>query len=420
MDDRTETPPKSAIVIGAGIAGVSTALYLQRDGHAVTLLDPEPPGTMTSFGNAGLIATYATIPTATPDILMRVPKMLMDPAGPLSLRWSYLPQLTPWLLSLVRNSAPDRIRRNASVKSILLNRAWEDFRPLIDQTGTEDLVYAGGMLRVFRTDSAFEQMKAREIDLMDLTGRSYELLNTDEIRQMEPMLEPLFQHAIFSTDSRNIRNPGRLTEVFAQDFTARGGTLKPESVTGLSGTSEGKWRVTTDGGEATADIVVVAAGAWSRRIAKMVGVKLLLDTERGYHVMLPSVEPGLNRSVHFGEEGLMMSPMETGYRVSTGVELAGIDAPPDYRRIRRAIGQVGGYVKGLQTEEQSIWMGRRPSTPDTVPILGGVPGRDGLYFATGGAHIGMTLGPTFGRIIADLVAGRDSGVDLTPYRPNRW
>ena len=420
MDDRTETPPKSAIVIGAGIAGVSTALYLQRDGHAVTLLDPEPPGTMTSFGNAGLIATYATIPTATPDILMRVPKMLMDPAGPLSLRWSYLPQLTPWLLSLVRNSAPDRIRRNASVKSILLNRAWEDFRPLIDQTGAEDLVYAGGMLRVFRTDSAFEQMKAREIDLMDLTGRSYELLNTDEIRQMEPMLEPLFPHAIFSTDSRNIRNPGRLTEVFAQDFTARGGTLKPESVTGLSGTSEGKWRVTTDGGEATADIVVVAAGAWSRRIAKMVGVKLLLDTERGYHVMLPSVEPGLNRSVHFGEEGLMMSPMETGYRVSTGVELAGIDAPPDYRRIRRAIGQVSGYVKGLQTEEQSIWMGRRPSTPDTVPILGGVPGRDGLYFATGGAHIGMTLGPTFGRIIADLVAGRDSGVDLTPYRPNRW
>jgi D-amino-acid dehydrogenase len=420
MDAHTETPPKSAIVIGAGIAGVSTALYLQRDGHAVTILDPEPPGSMTSYGNAGLIATYATIPTATPDILMRVPKMLMDPAGALSLRWSYLPQLTPWLLSLVRNSAPDRIRRNATVKSILLNRAWEDFRPLIDQTGAEDLIYAGGMLRVFRTDSAFEQMKAREIDLMDLTGRSYELLNTDEIRQLEPILEPLFPHAIFSTDSRNIRNPGRLVEVFAENFMQRGGTLKPEAVTGLSGTSEGKWRVLTDGGEAVADIVVVAAGAWSRQIAKMVGIKLLMDTERGYHVMLPSLEPGLNRSVLFGEEGLMMSPMETGYRVSTGVELAGIDAPPDYRRIRRAIGQVSGYVKGLQTDEQSIWMGCRPSTPDSVPILGGVPGRNGLYFATAGAHIGMTLGPTFGRIIADLVAGKDSGVDLTAYRPNRW
>jgi D-amino-acid dehydrogenase len=420
MVNRTEIPQKSAIVIGAGIAGVSTALYLQRDGHMVTILDPKPPGSMTSYGNAGLIATYATIPTATLDILMRVPKMLVDPMGPLSLRWSYLPQLTPWLLSLVRNSAPECIRRNATVKSVLLNRAWDDFRPLIDQTGAENLIYAGGMLRVFRTDSAFEEMKAREIDLMDLTGRSYELLNTDEIRQLEPVLEPLFPHAIFSTDSRNIRNPGRLVEVFAENFMQRGGTLKPEAVTGLSGTSEGKWRVLTDGGEAVADIVVVAAGAWSRQIAKMVGVKLLMDTERGYHVMLPSLEPGLNRSVLFGEEGLMMSPMETGYRVSTGVELAGIDAPPDYRRIRRAIGQVSGYVKGLQTHEQSIWMGRRPSTPDSVPILGGVPGRDGLYFATGGAHIGMTLGPTFGRIIADLVASRDSGLDLNAYRPDRW
>lgn len=415
-----EQAPSSAIVIGAGVAGVSTALYLQRDGHRVSIIDPEPPGSMTSFGNAGLIATYATIPTATPDILMRVPKMLMDPSGPLSLRWSYLPQLTPWLLSLVRNSAPGRIRENALAKSILLNRAWDDFRPLIDQAHASDLIYAGGMLRVFRTDEAFERMKLREIDLMDATGRSYELLGSDEIRQMEPNLEPVFRHAMFSTDSRNIRNPGRLTEVFAQDFMARGGLLKPETVTSLKRATDGEWRVGTNVGEYAAEIVVIAAGAWSRRIAKLVGVNLLLDTERGYHVMLPTVEDGLNRSVHFGEEGLMISPMETGYRLSTGVELAGIDAAPDYRRIRRAVQQVHGFVKGLRPDEQSIWMGRRPSTPDTVPILGGVPEIDNLYFATGGAHIGMTLGPTFGRIIADLVAGRDPGVDLTPYRPNRW
>ena len=131
MDDGTKVWPRKAVVIGAGIAGISSALYLQRDGHSVTVLDPKPPGSMTSYGNAGLIATYATIPTATPDILMRVPKMLMDPSGPLSLRWSYLPHLAPWLLSLVRNSAPDRVRRNALVKSILLNRAWDDYKPLI-------------------------------------------------------------------------------------------------------------------------------------------------------------------------------------------------------------------------------------------------------------------------------------------------
>ena len=420
MDDGTKVSPRKAVVIGAGIAGISSALYLQRDGHWVTVLDPEPPGSMTSYGNAGLIATYATIPTATPDILMRVPKMLMDPSGPLSLRWSYLPHLAPWLLSLVRNSAPDRIRRNALVKSILLNRAWDDYKPLIASAKADELFYAGGMLRVFRTEDTFEAMKARELDLMDITGRQYELLGVDEIRQMEPGLEPVFQHAIFSTDTRNMRNPGRLTELFAADFIAKGGTIEQEAVTALSGSADGKWRIGTDRTEHNADIVVVAAGAWSTLIARMIGLRLLLDTERGYHVMLPPPTPGLNRSVHFGEEGFIVCPMEEGYRLSTGVELAGVDAPPDYRRIRRAVGQATSFIKGFDTIEKSIWMGRRPSTPDTVPILGAVPNRGGLYFATGGAHIGMTLGPTFGRIIADLVAGRDPGVDLSPYRPDRW
>lgn len=419
-DNAVVSGGRTVAVIGAGIAGVSCALYLQRDGHSVTILDPEPPGSMTSYGNAGLIATYATIPTATPDILMRVPKMLLDPAGPLSLRWSHLPRMMPWLLSLIRNSAPDRIRANALVKSVLLNRAWEDFRPLIDAAGAQDLVYAGGMLRVFRTDAAFDAMKAREIALMDVTSRSYELLNADEIRQMEPNLAPIFRHAMYSTDSRNIRSPGRLTEMFASHFQRRGGTVKQEVVTGITRSGDGRWRVVTGPSELQADLVVVAAGVWSQRIAKRLGLRLLLDSERGYHIMLPTPQAGLNRSVHFGEEGVMLSPMETGYRLSTGVELAGIDAPPDYRRIRRAASQIAGYVEGLQIEEQSIWMGRRPSTPDTVPILGRVDGADGLYIATGGAHIGMTLGPTFGRIIADLVAERDPGVDLSPYSPNRW
>ena len=420
MSDSEPGTAKTAAVIGAGIAGVSTAMYLQRDGHAVTVFDPERPGSMTSYGNAGLIATYSTLPTATPGILMKVPKMLMDPAGPLSLRWTYLPQLTPWLLLLVRNSAPDRIRRNALVKSLLLNRAWDDFRPLVEAAKAEDLTYAGGMLRVFRTDQAFEGMKARELDLMDYTKRSYELLNADEIRQMEPALEPIFPHAIYSTDSRNIRNPGRLTEVFADHFVAKRGTIDANAVTDIARTSDGKWRVKTDRAENLFDVIVVAAGSWSRRLAKKLGIRLLLESERGYHVMIPTPEQGLNRSVLFGEEGFMMSPMESGYRISTGVELAGIDAPPDYRRIRRAVGAAEGFVKGLKVKEESIWMGRRPSTPDTVPILGGVSRMDGLYFATGGAHIGMSLGPTFGKIIADLVAGRDPGIDLEPYRPDRW
>ena len=182
MDDRTETPPKSAIVIGAGIAGVSTALYLQRDGHAVTLLDPEPPGTMTSFGNAGLIATYATIPTATPDILMRVPKMLMDPAGALSLRWSYLPQLTPWLIDLIRNSTAEKIRANAQAKTDLLNLALAPYNELIAEAEAESMVSRNGILQVYESDVSFNN-SARERELMQACGHKIDILPGEEIRE---------------------------------------------------------------------------------------------------------------------------------------------------------------------------------------------------------------------------------------------
>lgn len=411
---------KKAVIIGAGIAGICTALYLRRDGHCVTVLDPALPGSMTSFGNAGLIATYATIPTATQDILLRVPKMLLDPAGPLSIRWSYMPQLIPWLMSLIVNSSSLRIKNNAIAKSILLDQAWDDYQPLIKSAGAADLFYAGGMLRVFRTTRAFERMKVREIDLMEATNRSYALLNEDEIRQLEPGLEPIFRHAIFSTDTRNIRNPGRLTKLLAADLVAKGGKIFSETVTNLGKIGGSNWRVLTDKNDWTTDIVVVAAGAWSTQIAKMVGLRILLDAERGYHIMLPVPTPGLNRAVHFGEDVFIICPMENGYRLSTGVELAGVDEPPDFRRVRQAVKKAKQYIRGLDNQELSTWMGRRPSTPDTVPVLGEASNMKGLYFATGGAHIGMTLGPTFGRIIADLVAGRNPRVDLKPYSPNRW
>ena len=420
MSDSEPGTAKTAAVIGAGIAGVSTAMYLQRDGHAVTVFDPERPGSMTSYGNAGPDRDILDVADSDTRHLMKVPKMLMDQAGPLSLRWTYLPQLTPQGALACRNSAPDRIRRNALVKSLLLNRAWDDFRPLVEAAKAEDLIYAGGMLRVFRTDQAFEGMKPlRELDLMDYTKRSYELLNADEIRQMEPALEPIFPHAIYSTDSRNIRNPGRLTEVFADHFVAKRGTIDANAVTDIARTSDGKWRVKTDRAENLFDVVVVAAGSWSRRLAKKLGIRLLLESERGYHVMILTPEQGLNRSVLFGEEGFMMSPMESDI-----VSRWALSWRASMRRRTiggfGAVGAAEGFVKGLKVKEESIWMGRRPSTPDTVPILGGVSRMDGLYFATGGAHIGMSLGPTFGKIIADLVAGRDPGIDLEPYRPDRW
>ena len=410
--------PKRIVVIGAGIAGVSAALYLQRDGHQVTIVDPRDPGTATSFGNAGVIARYGCVPTATPDMLARVPKLLMNPYGPLAIRWSYLPRLAPWLLQLIRNAAPARILANARSKSALLDLAWDAYQVLIEEAGAHDLIHHLGMIRVFETDAGFRRAQ-REIDLMRQCGRKVDILTADEIRDLEPALAPIFRHGLHFSDSHNIRNPGRLVEMFARRFTTGQGAVIKHAVTGLGRTEVGGWRVATDGEGFEADAIVVAAGAWSARIAKMIGVRVLLDTERGYHVMLPHPEITLGRSVHFAEPTFMVSPMEGGLRMTTGVELAGVDAAPDYTRVRRMIPLAQKRIQGLAGEAESEWMGWRPSMPDTVPVLGRAPGYDNVYFAFGGAHIGMTLGPIMGRVVADLVAGRDPGVDLGPYRADR-
>ena len=418
MSEQQSSEPKSIVVIGAGIVGIGAALYLQRDGHKVTVLDPRGVGEAASFGNAGTIALTSCVPTARPDILRRVPKMLMDPTGPLSIRWSYLPQLTPWLIDLIRNSTAEKIRANAQAKTDLLNLALAPYNELIAEAEAESMVYRNGILQVYESDVSFNN-SARERELMQACGHKIDILPGEEIRQMEPAFGIDFKHAVYIENHAMIRHPGDLTKRFAGLFEQKGGTFQQEQVTGL-GKDGATWSVSTDKGSHAADRVIVAAGAWSRQIARMLGKRMLLDAERGYHVMLPQPEPTLRRPVLLGDHSVFLLPMEHGLRVTSGVEFGGVELPPDYRRIRAMIPFAKRVLPQLDPREMSNWMGFRPSTPDTRPILGEMTGADGVYFASGGSHVGMTLGPVMGRITADLVAGRDPGIDLDPYRPDRW
>ncbi len=418
MSDAPQPPFRRIAVIGAGIAGISCALHLVRDGHRVTVLDPREPGTAASFGNAGLIALYSCVPTATPDILVRVPRLLLERNGPLSLRWRYVPRLLPWLIRLIGNGAPARILANARAKAALLDRALDAWNLLLREAGAETLVQRDGFLKVFETDAAFARAR-HEIELMRRCGRRFEIVSSDEIRQLEPGLAPIFRHGLFFPDNIRILNPGRLVGLLARHLEQRGGAVVRTAVTNIVQDAGGDWRLETADGPHRAEVVVVAAGAWSHRIARMLGLRLLIEAERGYHVMLPHPEPGLRRSVAIGDSAIHLAPMEEGLRMTTGLELASVDAPPDYTRVRRMLRFAARAVRGLEIEERSLWMGGRPSMPDTVPVLGPAPGRDGIYFATGGSHIGMTLGPVMGRITADLIAGREPGLDLHPYRADR-
>lgn len=418
MTSERGSGPRRVGVIGGGITGISAAIFLRRDGHAVTLFDPGDPGTGTSSGNAGVISTGGIVPTATPYVLKRVPKMLLDPYGPLTIRWRYLPTIAPWLASLVLNGAPSRVEANARAKAALLDHAYDTYRILTRETGTESHIKHTGLLTVFETDRGWRRAQWI-LDLLRRCDRNFEVLSQDQIRQMEPGLAPIFRHAYLLPENGMILHPGRLVTELHEAFQRLGGAIVKRPVQRIERVDGVARRLVTDIGGEDFDSIVISAGAWSKQFLRQLGTRILLDAERGYHIMLPQPDPGLRRPVNVYEDTMFLSPMQHGLRLTTGVELAGTEAPPDYTRARRMVSRAARAVRNLEQREQSAWLGFRPSTPNSVPFLGRAPGHDTVFCAFGGGHIGMTLGPISGRITADLVAGRDPGVDLTPYAVDR-
>ncbi len=424
-------PPRTAAVIGAGIVGVSAALFLQRDGHRVTLIDRTGPAAGASFGNAGGLVTTSCAPLGLPGLLRRTPRMLLDPRGPLVVRWAYLPRIAPWLIGLLRASRPERVERIADALAALSKLTEAPWRDLARQAGIADLLRPVGWLKVYETDAGFAA-SAVERDLLSRRGLPFQVLNADEVRQLEPGLAPIFKHGFFQHEALFVANPGRAVEALAADFVRQGGRLRTDEITGIhpsTGPSTGPGArpdarphrlLTASGGEIEAEVVVLAAGAWSRGLARRLGARVPLDTERGYHLMLPPAEPGLGRPTVHGEQAFTLSPMEDGIRLASQVEFAGLAAPPDYRRVRGLLPAARRMLPSLAAEERSAWLGFRPSLPDSLPVIGPAPAAADAYLAFGHGHLGMAQGPLTGRIVADLVAGRDPGLDLSPYRPDRW
>jgi len=410
--------PRSIVVVGAGVVGLCCALFLQRDGHAVTVLDPREPGEGASFGNAGIIAVNQIAPIAMPGLMRRVPRMLLDRYGPVTVRLSYLPRAAPWLLRLARAATAQQVERISVALAELVTHADDAYAELLQLAGARDLYRRSGWLKVYSTVAAFEAT-AEERDLMRWHGVRFDILSRDEVRQMEPALAPDFARGLFFPDCGLIVNPKRLSETMARVLVERGGVIYREAAASFR-FPETACEVVTGTAAYRADAVIVAAGAWSRPLARQLGVRVPLDTERGYHLMFDMPEPPLRRPTMWGDHYLNLIPMEHGLRLTSGVEYGGLGAAPDYRRIDRLAGLARTLLPDLAAEPRSRWMGFRPSLPDSLPVLGRSVRRPNVYFAFGHQHLGLTLAAVSGRIIADLVAGRDPGIDLTPYRAERW
>ena len=408
---------KRIAVVGAGIVGISCGLFLQDDGHEVTLVDPKEPGKGTSFGNAGVVSASSILPIATPGTLKKVPAMLLDRNSPLSLRWSYLPRMLPWLLRFILASRWPRVERHARSTRALVERAGQAHDIVIQRCGAGDLVKSGGWLKLAKSREAFDAATGLERQFLERYEVEHEVLDGDAIRALEPAVSGEVTDALHLPLNRRVTSPLSYSQRLARAFFECGGKHLQAEVLGLdllSGTF-----LLTQGKRHPFDLIVIAAGAHSKNLAAEAGHRVPLDTERGYHVMLPGLAAELTRPLQAIEAGFVMAPMEDGLRITSGVELAGLAAPPDYSRVRRLVPLAQTYVNGLDADIRSEWLGFRPSLPDGLPVIGNSRHHPQVLFAFGHQHIGLTLGPLTGRIIADLVAGRDPGIDLAPYAPDR-
>ncbi|HCK18537.1 MAG TPA: FAD-binding oxidoreductase [Thalassospira sp.] len=412
---------QKVVVIGAGIVGVNVGLALLGKGYDVTILDRGEPGMGASFGNAGGIAVSECAPVAMPGMLKSVPGWLMDPLGPLSVRWGYLPKMMPWLLRFLAASRKSRVEQIATNMATLLNRAWDDYDPVIKDAGLADAVFKKhGAMAVYRSNTS---RKAAEyaIDLRQRNGIKLRDLTRDEVRDIEPDLAPIFACGVMEEDWGHVLDPFKITTGIFKHFLERGGKFQTAGVANFV-FRDGKPRAAiTDAGDMiNFDNVVVACGAWSKMLAKRLGSPVPLDTERGYNTTVPYHDAKLSRMVVCADDSFVLSPLEMGIRVGGAVELGGLLAAPNYDRAKALFAKGKEVLPKLSAEGGTEWMGFRPSMPDSTPVISRSPRHANAFFAFGHGHLGLTLGATTGRLVADLIASGEAPVDMTPYRINRF
>lgn len=408
------------IVIGAGVAGLSAALYLRMAGEQVTVIDPLGPAGGASFGNAGMLSPDTAVPIAMPGMARKVPGWLADPLGPLVVRPARLPQAAPWLARWVMAGRPQRVLEISDAMRALHRNTFACWQELIGPTAYHDLVRPVGAVQIWEGEPNAEAV-GLEQKIRDRHGIRADKLGSDELRQMFPGINREIKHGLLVPGNGFTVNPQRIVTTLAERFLSEGGQIINERAMKLvpRDGAEG-YLVMTNVANRSAPRVVVAAGAWSGRLIEPLGIRVALETERGYHAMLPAPNIAPAMPISNKSRGFGLTPMEHGLRAAGTVEIAGLEAPPDERRAAILVKHAKWLFPGLEHGTPQYWMGFRPSTPDSLPVVGPAPGRPGLFLAFGHGHFGMTGGPPSGKLLAALMTGTAPEVDPAPYRADRW
>ena len=410
--------PQKIIVIGAGINGVSAAIWLRRAGHDVTLLDKDGPGAGASFGNAGLLAQWAIIPVNTPGLMKAGLKYLADPKSPLFLQWSYMPRLLPWLRKFLSHANEHGARRMIEGLIPIVTDSVEQHRALTHGTSAADFIALSDFSYAYESRAAFEA-DSYGWRFREEAGMAPELVEGAAVQEAEPILGPRIQCLAVTRDHGHILNPGSYLKALAQVLVEEGGTLKQAEVMDITLADGRITAVETDQGSLPCEHAVLAAGIWSKALTRKLGVRVPLEAERGHHLHLknPSQMPRNPLMVTTGKFGV--TPMSDGLRCAGTVELGSIEKGPS----RKALDLIRHYIAqtfpDLTYDSAEEWLGFRPSTPDSLPLVGEF-GQTGIHAAFGHQHIGLTAGPKTGRLVADLISGKRPNMDLSPYDANRF
>ncbi len=403
------------IVIGAGVVGLSSALAMQARGLQVTVLDREGPAAGASAGNASCFAFSEIMPLASPATLLKAPKWLLDPLGPLSVPPSYALKIAPWMARFAMASMPHRVRHSTDAQTSIIDLARAELEPFLAANGHGNLLRKYGNLQVYESEKEF-QSTLPTWDARERHGFDFRHLSRAEMDDLQPGLAPRFISGTFTPSYWSISDPKDYTLALAERFVERGGVIDRAEVTGL----------TEDAGLVSvapthrAPQVVLAAGAFSHRIARTLGDKIPLETERGYNTTLPADAVDLRVQITFGGHGFMVTKLDNNIRVGGAVELGGLDAAPNYKRAEAMLAKAKAFLPDLKTEGGKQWMGFRPSLPDTLPVIGKAPGNSRVIYAFGNGHLGLTQSAAMARLVADLATDKPTPIDIKPFSPARF
>lgn len=408
------------VVVGAGIIGTVIAYQLQRRGKKVVLLDKSEPGLGASFGNMASIAVTEFMPASRPGVWAQMPKWLLDPEGPICVRPGYMLKLLPWFLRFLAASRPSKVRELEAAGAVLCSRVHEDLAELLKTSGLEHMMSAEGCLSLY-TDEAEYRADREHIAVLERFGFGHQVLDADALRALEPALGHQIGKAALFPENRSISDPHKLVSSLVEKFKALGGEVRQGEVVSFDQDAQ---RVSglhlKDGRFLEAESIVLAAGAYTARLSSLIGEPIPLETERGYHTQVMAPGISMRHSIIWPAKAFMVTPTAGGIRIGGTVEMAGLDAAPNYRRAQVLVKRAKEALPDLQVQDTTEWMGHRPAMPDTVPVMGRSATRSNVWYACGHGHLGLTYAATTGRLIADLMTGQTPPVDMTPYRVNRF